>query len=87
MQGAFLRKPEILIFDEATSSLDSITEREITKPIREISDARKHVTILIAHRLSTVMHADKIFVLEKGMIVESGTHEEPIAKKGLYHSM
>ena len=63
---ALLRRPDILVFDEATSSLDSITEEEITETIRNVSEQENHITILIAHRLSTVMHADCIYVLEKG---------------------
>lgn len=84
---ALLRKPDILVFDEATSALDSLTEEEITKTIREISLNSDIITILIAHRLSTVMHADNIFVLEKGNIVESGRHSELLDIKGLYYAM
>ncbi|MEX2231188.1 MAG: ABC transporter ATP-binding protein [Cyclobacteriaceae bacterium] len=84
---ALLRQPDILVFDEATSSLDSITEEEITETIREVSIIKDHITILIAHRLSTVMHADKIFVLEKGHIIESGKHDELLFEKGLYYAM
>lgn len=84
---ALLRRPSILIFDEATSSLDSITEEEITKTIRSVSSVKERITILIAHRLSTIMHADRIYVLEKGVITESGNHEELLEKKGLYYAM
>ena len=84
---ALLRQPDILVFDEATSSLDSITEEEITETIREVSIIEDHITILIAHRLSMVMHADKIFVLERGHIIESGKHGELLLEKGLYYAM
>lgn len=84
---ALLRRPDILVFDEATSSLDSITEEEITETIRNVSELENRITILIAHRLSTIMHADRIFVLEKGHIVESGEHFELLAQKGLYYAM
>lgn len=84
---ALLREPNILVFDEATSSLDSLTEEEITETIRNVSELSDHITILIAHRLSTIMHADKIFVLEKGHIIESGKHDELLAEKGLYFAM
>jgi ATP-binding cassette subfamily B protein len=84
---ALLRKPALLIFDEATSSLDSLTELEISHTVREISNQGKHITILIAHRLSTIMHADTIFVLEKGKIIESGKHNELLESKGLYYAM
>jgi ATP-binding cassette subfamily B protein len=83
---AILRNPNLLIFDEATSALDSITEEEINATIRNISDQNR-ITVLIAHRLSTVMHADKIFVLEQGKIIESGKHEDLIVEKGLYYAM
>jgi ATP-binding cassette subfamily B protein len=84
---ALLRKPDILVFDEATSSLDSITEEEITDTIRDVSVLNDHITILIAHRLSTIMHADCIYVLEKGNIIESGKHFDLIDQKGLYYAM
>ncbi len=84
---ALLRKPNILIFDEATSSLDSITEAEIGKTIRDVLTLHAHITVLIAHRLSTIMHADRIYVLEKGVIAEAGTHNELLEKKGLYSAM
>jgi ATP-binding cassette subfamily B protein len=84
---ALLRKPDILVFDEATSSLDSITEEEITETIRNVSENENHITILIAHRLSTIMHADCIYVLEKGRIIESGRHLDLINQKGLYYAM
>jgi ATP-binding cassette subfamily B protein len=84
---ALLRRPDILVFDEATSSLDSITEEEITATIRDVSMVNDHITILIAHRLSTIMHADKIFVLEKGHIIEAGKHHDLIDQKGLYYAM
>jgi ATP-binding cassette subfamily B protein len=84
---ALLRKPQILVFDEATSSLDSITEEEISETIRNISGSRNLIVILIAHRLSTVLHADKIYVLERGRIIESGKHNELLDIKGLYYAM
>jgi len=84
---ALLRKPQLLVFDEATSSLDSLTEEEISQTIREVASSRDAITILIAHRLSTVLHADRIYVLERGQIVEFGRHEELIERKGLYYAM
>lgn len=84
---ALLREPTLLVMDEATSSLDSITEEEITDTIRGINSKKEIITILIAHRLSTIMHADHIFVLERGHIIESGKHEELLALKGLYYAM
>jgi ATP-binding cassette subfamily B protein len=84
---ALLRKPQLLVFDEATSSLDSLTEEEISQTIRDVATSRDAVTILIAHRLSTVLHADRIYVLERGQIVEFGRHEELIERKGLYYAM
>jgi ATP-binding cassette subfamily B protein len=84
---ALLRNPHLLIFDEATSSLDSLTEEEITNTIKHVSSQKEQITILIAHRLSTIMHADKIYVLEKGDVVETGSHEALLAQKGLYYAM
>lgn len=84
---ALLRRPRLLIFDEATSSLDSLTEEEITNTIISVSSFKNQITILIAHRLSTIMHADRIYVLEKGDIVETGTHEKLVSEKGLYYAM
>ncbi len=84
---ALLRRPNILVFDEATSSLDSLTEEEITETIRDVSTRREMITILIAHRLSTVLHADTIYVLERGRIIESGSHAELLELKGLYYAM
>jgi len=84
---ALLREPRLLIFDEATSALDSITERQVTETVRRISGQRTQITLLIAHRLSTVLHADTIYVLEKGRIVEQGSHADLVALKGLYYAM
>ena len=84
---ALLRRPNLLVFDEATSSLDSLTEEEISETIRDVSMRKDLITILIAHRLSTVLHADKIFVLERGRIVESGRHQDLVDLKGLYYAM
>src|SRR6267378_1958213 len=84
---ALLRRPQLLVFDEATSSLDSLTEEEISETIRDVAASRDAITILIAHRLSTVLHADCIYVLERGRIVESGRHEDLLASKGLYSAM
>ncbi len=84
---ALLRQPSILIFDEATSSLDSLTEEEITNTIKDVTSSRHQITVLIAHRLSTIMHADRIYVLEQGEIVETGSHEALLLEKGLYYAM
>jgi len=83
---ALLRRPRLLVFDEATSSLDSLTEEEITETIREVASSQL-ITILIAHRLSTILHADRIHVLEQGRIVESGRHADLLERKGLYYAM
>jgi ATP-binding cassette subfamily B protein len=84
---ALLRRPHLLVFDEATSSLDSLTEDEIGQTIRQVGTSRDVMTILIAHRLSTIMHADRIYVLERGSITESGTHAQLLDEKGLYYAM
>jgi ATP-binding cassette subfamily B protein len=84
---ALLRRPRLLVFDEATSSLDSLTEEEITRTIRRVGERADSITILIAHRLSTVMHADRIYVLERGQIVEEGTHDQLVAHLGLYYAL
>ena len=80
-----LKQPAILLFDEATSALDTHTEREIQESLREVSQDR--TTLIIAHRLSTVVHADEIIVLEKGKIVERGTHVALLVAAGRYARM
>lgn len=82
---AILRKPEILIMDEATSNLDSITEKAIEKTIHEFSEGM--ITIIIAHRLSTIMRCDNIYILEKGEIKEQGSHKELLEKQGRYYEL
>ncbi len=84
---ALIRKPPLLIFDEATSALDSLTEEQVSNTVRSISAQRTQMTMLIAHRLSTIMHADTIVVLEKGSIVEQGTHADLLERRGLYYAM
>lgn len=80
-----LKDPGIMIFDEATSALDSHTEADIQKAIFQASKGR--TTLIIAHRLSTIVKADKILVLDHGVLVEKGSHQELIHKKGLYHRL
>lgn len=86
---ALLRNPDLIIFDEATSSLDSITEKSITDTIKGVAELRPNlITVLVAHRLSTIAHADTIYVLQRGKIVESGRHEELLKhRNGLYAAL
>jgi ATP-binding cassette subfamily B protein len=79
-----LQDPDILILDEATSHVDNSTERLLQKAIEQVTKNR--TSILIAHRLSTIRDADRIFVFEKGAIVESGTHDELVTAQGAYYS-
>ncbi|MCP5406916.1 MAG: ABC transporter ATP-binding protein/permease [Chromatiaceae bacterium] len=82
---AILKKPRILVFDEATSSLDSKTEQSILETLRQV--AANHTTLVIAHRLSTVVDADRILVMEEGRIIEQGSHQQLLAKGGVYREM
>ena len=85
---ALLRNPDVLIFDEATSSLDSLTEKEITETIKNITKKKPNlITILVAHRLSTIIHSDKIYVFERGNIIEEGNHTSLLKKRGLYAAL
>lgn len=85
---ALLRDPELLIFDEATSSLDSITEKEIAKTIQDIEKIKPDlIKISVAHRLSTIAHADRIYALERGRVVEVGDHQTLLKKDSLYHAL
>ena len=85
---ALLRSPDLIVFDEATSSLDSITEKAITDTIKKIDKTHKKlITVMVAHRLSTISHADKIYVFERGKVVETGTHESLIKEGGLYAAL
>jgi ATP-binding cassette subfamily B protein len=78
----FLKNPPILILDEATSSLDTETEREIQQSLAELSQGR--TTLVIAHRLASIQHADRIVVVDRSGVVEQGSHENLIAGGGLY---
>ena len=80
-----LKRPAILVFDEATSALDSRTERVIQQELEGI--ARSRTTLVIAHRLSTVVHADQILVMDHGRIIERGTHGELLSHRGAYAAM
>ena len=80
-----LKNPKIFFFDEATSALDSSTEKEIQKNLENVS--KDKTTLIIAHRLSTAANADNIIVLDKGIIIEQGTHKSLLFKKGKYFEM
>ena len=79
------KEPEFLFFDEATNSLDATNEREIMDNLTEFNKNR--TVVIVAHRLSTVQNADNIIVLDKGRVIEQGTHKELSAKKGAYYKL
>jgi len=82
---AFLKSPRLLICDEATSALDSGTEAAILKSLKELAAGR--TCVFVAHRLSTIMHCDHILVMDAGIVVEEGTHQELVATGGRYAHM
>jgi ATP-binding cassette subfamily B protein len=82
---ALLKRPAILVFDEATSALDTRTEKVIQAELAEI--ARGRTTLIVAHRLSTIVDADEILVLDHGRIVERGTHAQLLAREGRYAAL
>ena len=82
---AILGEPEVMIFDEATSSLDTVSERLVQEAIDKVS--RERTVLVIAHRLSTVRYADKIIVLDRGRVIEEGSHEELLERQGHYSSL
>jgi subfamily B ATP-binding cassette protein MsbA len=82
---ALLKNPPILIFDEATSALDTESEKQVQEAIDHLMSGR--TTLVVAHRLSTIRHADRILVIDRGCIVEYGTHEELFSKNGIYHRL
>lgn len=81
----FLKAPPILILDEATSALDSVTEARIQGAFDRL--ARGRTTLIIAHRLSTIRSADRILVIQDGVVAEQGSHQELLAKNGVYATL
>ena len=81
----FLKNPPILILDEATSALDTETEREIQQALAELAEGR--TTLVIAHRLATIRHADRIAVVSNGRILEQGSHDALVAANGAYRRL
>lgn len=84
---AIVRKPSVLLLDEATSALDNESEKIVQKALDEIMSKQKRTTVTIAHRLSTIRHADAIAVVNKGVVVEKGTHDELLGQGGLYFDL
>jgi ATP-binding cassette subfamily B protein len=84
---AILRSPDLIVFDEATSSLDSLTEAEVAETVRAVCQSHNAIAVFIAHRLSTILHADRIYVLDAGRIAESGSHTSLLAANGLYTAL
>jgi len=84
---AMIKNPAVLLLDEATSALDTESERIVQAALDELMTTHKRTTIVIAHRLSTIRNADKICVVNDGAIVEEGTHEQLMAKKGRYFEL
>lgn len=78
-------QPAILVLDEATANIDTETESLITQALETLMEGR--TTIMVAHRLSTIQHADKILVMHKGEVMESGSHQELLAKDGMYKKL
>ena len=84
---ALVRDPEILVLDEATSALDAASERVVQKALDDVVRSASRTTLVIAHRLSTIRSASKICVFGKGGLLETGTHDDLIAKKSHYHAL
>jgi ATP-binding cassette, subfamily B (MDR/TAP), member 1 len=84
---ALIRNPQILILDEATSALDSESEEVVQQAMGEAARVRGRTTLAIAHRLSTIQNADVIYVVDRGRLVERGTHAELIRMKGRYYEL
>ena len=84
---AIICKPKVLLLDEATSALDSTSEAVVQEALDELMQESNLTTVMIAHRLSTVRHMTKILVIEKGQVIEVGTHDDLMSKEGVYYSL
>ena len=84
---ALIKKPAVLLLDEATSALDATSERIVQESIDALQQLKEQTTIVIAHRLSTIRNADKIIVVDQGLVVETGTHDQLLQTGGLYSQL